>query len=48
MIDIVNEQMIPLAKIPAWCEKQLGNRVHPSTVHVGDCVVPGEVSWKPS
>ena len=33
MIDIVNEQMIPLSKIPAWCEKQLGNRVHPSTVH---------------
>ena len=30
MIDIVNEQMIPLSKIPAWCEKQLG---HPSTVH---------------
>jgi len=33
MIDIVNEQMIPRSKIPAWCEKQLGNRVHPSTVH---------------
>ena len=33
MIDIVNEQMIPLSKIPAWCEKHLGNRVHPSTVH---------------
>ena len=25
MIDIVNEQMIPLSKIPAWCEKQLGD-----------------------
>ena len=33
MIDIVNEQMIPRSKIPDWCEKQLGNRVHPSTVH---------------
>ena len=33
MIDIVNEQMIPLSKIPAWCEEHLGNRVHPSTVH---------------
>ena len=25
--------MIPIAKVPAWCEKQLGNRVHPSTIH---------------
>ena len=33
MIDIVNEQMIPLSKIPAWCEKHLGNRVNRSTVH---------------
>ena len=33
MIDIINEQMIPISKVPAWCEKHLGNRVHPSTVH---------------
>ena len=33
MIDIVNEQMIPFSKIPAWCEKHLGNRVNRSTVH---------------
>jgi len=33
MIDIVNEQMIPLSKIPAWSEKHIGNRVNPSTIH---------------
>ena len=45
MIDIVNEQMIPLSKIPAWCEKQLGNPACiPQRFTVGDCVVPGAVS----
>lgn len=33
MIDIVNEQMIPFSKIPAWCEKHIGHRVNRSTVH---------------
>ena len=33
MIDIVNEEMISFAKIPAWCEKHLGHRVNRSTVH---------------
>ena len=33
MIDIVNEQMIPRSKIPAWCEQHLGNQVNRSTVH---------------
>lgn len=33
MIDIVKEQMIPLSKIPAWCEKHIGHRVNRSTVH---------------
>ena len=30
MIDIVNEQMLPFSKIPAWCDSTLVNR---STVH---------------
>ena len=33
MIDIVNEQMLPFSKIPAWCEQHLGNQVNRSTVH---------------
>ena len=33
MIDIVNEQMIPFSKIPAWCEEHLGNGVNRATVH---------------
>ena len=33
MIDIVNEQMIPLSKIPTWCKEHIGNRVDRSTVH---------------
>ena len=33
MIDIVNEQMIPLSKVPGWCGKHIGHRVNRSTVH---------------
>ena len=33
MIDIVKEQMIPFSKIPAWCDKHIGNRVNRSTIH---------------
>ena len=33
MIDIVNEQLIPFSKIPAWCEKHIGKRICRSTVH---------------
>jgi len=33
MIDIVNEKMLPISKIPSWCKEHTGNRVHPSTVH---------------
>lgn len=33
MIDIINEQMIPISKVPAWCEKHLGRPVNRSTVH---------------
>ena len=27
MIDIVNEQMIPFPKVPAWCKEHIGHRV---------------------
>ncbi|MDB4367969.1 DUF1580 domain-containing protein [Mariniblastus sp.] len=33
MIDVINEQMIPFSKVPSWCEKNIGNRPHRSTVH---------------
>lgn len=32
-IDIKSETIIRLGKVPAWCEENLGNRVHYSTVH---------------
>ena len=32
-IDIENENLIPFSKLPKWCEKNLGNRVHPTTLH---------------
>jgi len=32
-IDIVNEELIRFGKIPSWCEKHSGKRIHPSTAH---------------
>ena len=33
MIDIVNEQMIPLSKVPTRCRKHIGHLVNRSAVH---------------
>ena len=32
MIDIPNEKMLPLSKVPQWLEKHLGHKVNRSTV----------------
>ena len=32
-INIATESIIPVRKVPDWCEQHLGRRVHPSTVH---------------
>ena len=33
MIDIISEEMIPFSKVAKWCEKTIGDRPHPSTIH---------------
>ena len=33
MIDIHNESLIQFRELPAWCQKNLGNRIHTSTAH---------------
>ena len=33
MIDVTKEDMFPFQKVPSWCEKHIGKRVHPSTAH---------------
>lgn len=32
-IDIQNESLLQLKDVPSWTESNLGNRIHPSTVH---------------
>ena len=32
-IDIRIESLVKLSDVPAWCEENVGNRVHRSTVH---------------
>ena len=33
MIDVVNEKMMPFRQVPKWCEKHIGKRIHPTTIH---------------
>ena len=33
MIDPIKEELIPFSKLSSWCEKNLGNRVSPSSLH---------------
>ena len=33
MIDPIEETLIPFSKLSSWCEKNLGNRVSPSSLH---------------
>ena len=33
MIDPINDKLIPFGKLPSWCEKNLGHRISPSTLH---------------
>ncbi len=32
-INIQQETLIPYRDVPSWCEKNLGDRIHPSTAH---------------
>ena len=47
MIGIVNEQMLPFSKIPAWCEQHLGNQVNRQLFTAGEPAAPEVASLKP-
>ena len=32
MIDIENEELLPVKDVPKWCEKLMGKRISPATV----------------